>query len=155
MSAPAFEDRGPQGTMLPRGDTRPGRWKRRVLLTALGTVFVAGLLFVGGSCNCPVIVSLGPYDSMGIWKTTDVEGNECLVEVLCKVRSLRVPPGEHPRIKVICTSGDATSMLVHDTDWRYGPGWVQPVPGGIDVFASGLPNQGAQFRISKGRVRKL
>src|SRR5262245_44009115 len=103
--------------MLPRGDTA----KRRILQIAPGLIGVA-LLLSGVMLEYPFVLGLFPYESVGAWKTTDVDGNECVVEILSKNLSNTIPPGELPRIKLTCSSGSSSFSLVHDTKWRFGLG---------------------------------
>jgi hypothetical protein len=98
--------------------------------------------------NYSLIASALPYDHLGTWKCTDVDGNECQVDVYAKKLNDQIPPGLRPRLKVVASSQFGRAATTFDTDWRGWIGSVQPVPGGVRVFGSlSHRRQGVQFQL--------
>jgi len=124
--------------------------KTRRLLLMLPILFLSILGYLVASPVTPGLFSfLIPYEQLGVWPTTDLDGNPCSVRVDAKAMSCRIPPGELPRIRLESTTSGAGAVYVCDTGWRFGVGAVRPVKGGLEIFSSPLNRWGLRFRLRR------
>jgi len=122
--------------------------RTRQFLLALPILLLCLLWYLVAAPVTPGLFSfLIPYEEVGVWPTTDLDGNSCSIRVDAKAMSCRIPPGELPRIRL----ESITSGAVHvcDTGWRFGVGEVRPVKGGLEIFASPLNGWGLRFRLRR------
>jgi hypothetical protein len=130
------------------------RWCRRPRVRvslALGTLFL--LLHLAYLFFVPVLPGiftfLIPYTPIGAWATTDVEGTRCTVSVQAKARCCSTPPGEHPRVRLEASGVHGRAVYIIDTDWRFGPGTITPIPGGLEIYQTFPEGWGVRFLLHR------
>ena len=127
---------------------------RRLLAIASIVVLVGSVLTVCGILYLATLPpskdpSQIPYENLGSFKTTDLDGNPCQVNVEVKYLGYMIPPGMLPRLKLLAVAKGSTDTIVYDTQWRFGAA-ARPVNGGIDVLSQTSPEKGLRFLIRKG-----
>jgi len=91
--------------------------RMRGLLLILPILLLSVLWYLVAAPVTPGLFSfLIPYETVGVWTTTDLDGNPCSVRVDAKAMSCRIPPGELPRIRLESTASGAVHVC--DTGWR-------------------------------------
>src|SRR4051812_24574456 len=102
----------------------------RHLLTVLPILLMAWgcLSFAANYYPRPLAFAL-PYEHLGRWDTTDVDGTPCVVDLYFKNLGISNPPGMSPRLKVTGTSPGGRATITYDTEWRFWWGSVRAVPG--------------------------
>jgi len=128
---------------------------RRLLAIASIAVLVGSVLTVCGivylATHCPSKdPNQIPYENLGSFKTTDLDGNPCQVNVEVKYLGYMIPPGVLPRLKLLAVSKEGTDTTIYDTHWRFGAACVRPANGGMDVLSQRTPEKGLRFLIRSG-----
>jgi hypothetical protein len=130
--------------------------KARRVLAISSVVVLAGVLLA----ECGIVYlarhpsakdpNLIPYENLGSFKTTDLDGNPCQVNVEVKYLSDITPPGMLPRLKLVAVVKQNADTKIYDTHWRFGPADVRPVNGGIEVLSQKIQEKGLRFLIRSG-----
>jgi hypothetical protein len=130
--------------------------KARRLLAISSVVVLAGSLLT--VCGIVYLAkhppskdpSVIPYENLGSFKTTDLNGNPCQVIVEVKYLGDIIPPGMLPRLKLVAVVKEDSDTKIYDTHWRFGPADVRPVNGGIEVLSQKIQEKGLRFLIRNG-----
>jgi len=129
------------------------RTRLRMALRLLSIVLLLHLWYLIAAPVTPGLFSfLIPYELLGECTTADLDGNEVHVHIGFKRMSCSTPPGELPRLWLSSSSVHGTAVLVQDTGWRFSPGDIQPIRGGLEVY-EGTPvvGRGWRFLLRKNR----
>jgi hypothetical protein len=131
------------------------RIRLRVTIRLLSIVLLLHLWYLVAAPVTPGLFSfLIPYERLGDFMTTDLDGNEIHVRVDAKSMSSSIPPGELPRLRLSWSGVDGTAVLVHDTGWRFSPGDIRPIRGGLDVYEGTPAGWGWRFLLRRNGCTK-
>lgn len=124
----------------------------RVALLLLPLLLLFHLTYLIVCPVCPALFSfLIPYTPDGEWTTTDVDGNPCRVTIQSKALCSSTPPGDYPRIRLESSSMHGTAVYVMNTRWRFGPGTITLIPGGMEIFMTVPEGWGAKLLLHRDR----